>query len=130
MTLACHKAAKRVEMEYQESVRGVGWWGSNDYKDYYENLGGGDDPFSYVKVIPLISKEAQHKNGGFDHAGLYETALMYSLYPNQVDLTKCKANTEWFTDSISKKATDPLYVKKLGDFMVQNTIDALLEEIK
>ena len=49
----------------------VGGGGSNDYADYYENLGSGDDPFSYIKVIPLISQEAQHKCGGFDHAGKF-----------------------------------------------------------
>ena len=64
MTLACHKAAKKLIMEYMEDTRGKGWWGSNDYADYYENLGTGDDPFSYIKVIPLLSAEAQHKCGG------------------------------------------------------------------
>ena len=130
MTLACHKAAKRVEMEYQESVRGLGWWGSNDYQEYYSTLGSGDDPFSYVKVIPLISREAQHKNGGFDHAGLYETALMYELYPENVDLDRCRKNTEWFTKTINEKADHPDDVKKLGEFMVQNTLEALAELIK
>ena len=56
MTIACHKAAKKVTMEYMEDTMGRGWWGSNSYADYYENLGTGDDPFSYIKVIPLIGK--------------------------------------------------------------------------
>lgn len=90
MTLACHKAAKKLTMEYMEDTRGRGWWGSNDYADYYENLGSGDDPFSYIKVIPLISQEAQHKCGGFDHAGKFETSLLYALYPDHVDLEKKK----------------------------------------
>ena len=38
MTIACHKAAKKVTMEYMEETRGKGWWGSESYKDYYENL--------------------------------------------------------------------------------------------
>lgn len=56
MTIACHKAAKKVTMEYMEDTLGRGWWGSNSYADYYENLGTGDDPFSYIKVIPLIGQ--------------------------------------------------------------------------
>ena len=123
MTLACHKAAKKLTMEYMEETRGKGWWGSNDYADYYENLGSGEDPFSYIKVIPLISKEAQHKNGGFDHAGLYETSIMYALYPDHVDLSRTKDNTEWFAES-AKDVT-----MELGQFMVKNTLEALEEII-
>ena len=119
MTIACHKAAKKVTMEYMEATRGVGWWGSNSYADYYENLGSGEDPFSYIKVIPLISKDAQHRNGGFDHAGKYETSLMYGLYPDHVDLSRCKDNTEWFAQS----AVDS--TQELGKFMVANTVDDL-----
>ena len=90
MTIACHKAAKKVTMEYMEDTMGRGWWGSNSYADYYENLGTGDDPFSYIKVIPLIGKEAQHKCGGFDHAGKWETSLMLGTYPDHVDLSRCE----------------------------------------
>ena len=119
MTLACHKAAKKLTMEYMEDTRGRGWWGSNDYADYYENLGSGDDPFSYIKVIPLISQEAQHKCGGFDHAGKFETSLLYALYPDHVSLEKTKENTEWFAES-AKEAS-----KELGEHMIKCTLEAL-----
>ena len=119
MTLACHKAAKKLTMEYMEDTRGRGWWGSNDYADYYENLGSGDDPFSYIKVIPLISQEAQHKCGGFDHAGKFETSLLYALYPDHVSLEKTKENTEWFAES-AKEAS-----KELGEYMIKCTLEAL-----
>ncbi len=99
MTIACHKAAKKVLMEYMEETRGRGWWGSDDYAGYYEDLGGGDDPFSYIKVIPLIGAEAQRRCGGFDHAGKYETSLMMACDPDRVDLSRCGENTEWFAQS-------------------------------
>ena len=102
-----------------EDTRGRGWWGSNDYADYYENLGSGDDPFSYIKVIPLISQEAQHKCGGFDHAGKFETSLLYALYPDHVSLEKTKENTEWFAES-AKEAS-----KELGEHMIKCTLEAL-----
>ena len=119
MTLACHKAGKKVIMEYMEETRGKGWWGSNDYADYYENLGSGDDPFSYIKVIPLLSAEAQHKCGGFDHAGKFESSLMYALYPDHVDLERTKQNTEWFAQNSVETS------RELGQHMVQCALETL-----
>lgn len=110
---------ERICNRYMEDTRGRGWWGSNDYADYYENLGSGDDPFSYIKVIPLISQEAQHKCGGFDHAGKFETSLLYALYPDHVSLEKTKENTEWFAES-AKEAS-----KELGEHMIKCTLEAL-----
>ncbi|HPB41607.1 MAG TPA: creatininase family protein [Sphaerochaeta sp.] len=123
MTISCHKAAKKVTMEYMEATKGVGWWGSNDYQDYYENLGSGDDPFSYIKVIPLISKEAQIACGGFDHAGKWETSLMMGTYPDHVDLTRCKLNTEWFAQSAVEATAE------IGRHMVNSVLDWLREAI-
>ena len=123
MTLACHKAAKKVTMEFMEDTRGKGWWGSNDYADYYENLGSGDDPFSYIKVIPLMSAECQHKIGGFDHAGKFESSLMYALYPDHVDLERTKENTEWFALNSVETSME------LGQFMVKCALESLEEII-
>jgi len=119
MTLACHKAAKKVIMEYMEDTRGKGWWGSNDYADYYQNLGTGDDPFSYIKVIPLLSAEALDKCGGFDHAGKFESSLMYALFPENVDLERTKDNTEWF--ALNSVETN----RELGQHMVQCALETL-----
>lgn len=124
MTIACHKAAKKVIMEYMENTRGPGWWGSNDYADYYETLGSGDDPFSYIKVIPLIGAEAQLQCGGFDHAGKYETSLMMACYPDHVDLSRCKKNTEWFAQSASEASME------LGEHMLACTLRYLQHTIQ
>ena len=115
--------AKKVTMEYMEDTMGRGWWGSNSYADYYENLGTGDDPFSYIKVIPLIGKEAQHKCGGFDHAGKWETSLMMGTYPDHVDLSRCDRNTEWFAKSAVEAS------EELGHHMVNCTLEWLRETI-
>ena len=124
MTIACWKAAKRIAMEYMEDTMGKGWWGSDAYANYYENLGTDDDPFNYIKVIPLIGKEAQHKCGGFDHAGKYETSLLMSVYPDCVDLSRCKDNTEWFAAS-SKEAS-----AELGKHMQECALEWLMEAIQ
>ncbi|MBE6961626.1 MAG: creatininase family protein [Ruminococcaceae bacterium] len=86
-------------MEYMEERLGKGWWGSDNYAAYYENLGGGDDPFSYIKVVPLIGADAQLKCGGFDYAGRWETSLLMGTYPELVDLNRCEQNNEWFAQS-------------------------------
>ncbi len=123
MTLACHKAAKKLIMEYMEETRGMGWWGSDAYQDYYSNLGLGEDPFSYIKVIPLLSKEAQKKCGGFDHAGKFESSLMYALYPDHVDVKRAEENTEWFSKDAVETNLD------LGQHMVQCALETLKDTI-
>ncbi len=124
MTIACHKAAKKVTMEYMEETLGRGWWGSDSYKTYYEDMGTGDDPFSYIKVIPLIGAEAQKECGGFDHAGKWETSLMMGTWPENVDLSRCERNTEWFAES-AKEAS-----RETGEHMVKCTLKWLREAIQ
>ena len=123
MTIACHKAAKKVTMEYMEETLGKGWWGSDSYASYYENCGTGDDPFSYIKVIPLIGAEAQRKCGGFDHAGKWETSLMMGTWPQNVDLSRCDQNTEWFAESAKEASAE------IGAHMVKCTLEWLRETI-
>jgi len=124
MTIACHKAAKKVIMEHMEEKSGKGWWGSDSYATYYEDLETGDDPFSYIKVIPLIGADAQKKCGGFDHAGKWETSLLMGTYPELVDLSRCKDNTEWFAQS-AKESTE-----EIGMHMVSCTLEWLKEVIR
>ena len=124
MTIACHKAAKKIAMEYMEDSRGKGWWGSNDFADYYDTLGTGDDPFNYIKVIPLIGADAQVKCGGFDHAGKFETSLMMACYPDHVDLDRCRDNTEWFSASAIEAS------RKLGIHMQECTLEWLEQAIR
>jgi len=123
MTIACHKAAKKVTMEYMEKTLGQGWWGSDSYASYYESLGGQDDPFSYIKVIPLIGAEAQVKCGGFDHAGKWETSLLMGTQPQRVDLSRCKHNTEWFAADAVESS------EELGHHMVACTLEWLRQAI-
>ncbi|NLC27031.1 MAG: creatininase family protein, partial [Fastidiosipila sp.] len=124
MTLAVHKAAKKAIMEYMEEKHGLGWWGSNDYADYYENLGSVDDPFSYIKVIPLMDAETQHKCGGFDHAGKYETSLMLGVYPENVDMRRTEENTEWFAKSAVEAS------QELGEHMLGCALEYLDKAIQ
>ena len=122
MTLSYMKAAKRAEMTYMEQTRGRGWWGSENFKDYYENLGGNDDPFSRIKVIPTISTEVQNATG-YDHAGKYECSILMSLYPDAVKLERIDEIKHWFTES-AREAN-----KELGDIMVEKSLEWLDKRI-
>jgi len=119
MTIACHKAAQKAIMEHLEQTAGDGWWGNGENSDYYSVMGTADDPLSYVKVIPLIGAEAQKKCGGFDHAGKWETSLMMGTWPENVDLSRCEMNTEWFAES-AKEASE-----EIGHHMVECTLEWL-----
>ena len=123
MTLACHKAAKKVIMEYLEGTQGLGWWGKDSYANYYEDCATGDDPFSYIKVLPLLGTGVQ-KICGFDHAGKVETSMMLSLYPDKVDLERRKDNTEWYAQSAAEAS------KEFGDEIVCRTLEYLDREIR
>ncbi len=122
MTLSYMKAAKRATMTYLEQTKGQGWWGSESYNAYYDNLGGGDDPFSWIKVIPTMSTEVQNATG-YDHAGKYECSILMSLYPEAVKLERLADIEHWFTKS-SKDAN-----KELGDEMVRLSLKYLEKKI-
>ncbi len=122
MTLSYMKAAKRATMAYLEKTKGQGWWGSESYNTYYDNLGGGDDPFSWIKVIPTMSTEVQNATG-YDHAGKYECSILMSLYPEAVKLERLGDIEHWFTKS-SKDAN-----KELGDEMVRLSLEYLENKI-
>ncbi len=118
MTLSYMKAAKRATMRYLEKTKGQGWWGSESYKDYYDNLGGGDDPFSWIKVIPTMSTEVQNSTG-YDHAGKYECSILMSLYPDAVKLDRIDDISHWFTQSAREANAG------LGDKMVKLSLKYL-----
>lgn len=122
MTLSYMKAAKRATMRYLEKTKGQGWWGSESYNSYYENLGGGDDPFSWIKVIPTMSTEVQNATG-YDHAGKYECSILMSLYPDAVKLERLPDIEHWFTQSAYNSN------KELGDKMVRLSLEYLEKKI-
>ena len=123
MTLSYMKASQRAIMRYLEKTQGRGWWGSESYASYYENLDGGDDPFSWIKVIPTMSTEVQNATG-YDHAGKYETSILMSLYPDAVDLKRLGDIDHWFTKAAKDAST------KIGDEMVEKSVEYLLKAIK
>ena len=123
MTLCYRTAAKRATMEYLEETMGEGWWGSENYANYYEQLEGANNPFNWIKVIPTMSTEVQNATG-YDHAGEFESSILMSLYPDCVKLDRIDDIRHWFTES-ARKAN-----KALGDKMVEKSLAYLKNAIK
>ena len=122
MTLSYMKAAKRATMRYLEETQGKGWWGSENYATYYEDLGGGDDPFSWIKVIPTMSTAVQNATG-YDHAGKYECSILMALYPDAVKLERLGDINHWFTKSAAEANAE------LGNEMVTKSLEYLMNKI-
>lgn len=123
MTLCYRTAAKRATMEYLEETLGEGWWGSESYSDYYEQLEGANNPFGWIKVIPTMTTEVQNATG-YDHAGEFESSILMALYPDCVKKERIDDVKHWFTES-ARKAN-----KELGDKMVELSLKSLEERIK
>ena len=122
MTLSYMKAAKRATMAYLEKTKGQGWWGSESYNTYYENLDNDDNPFGWIKVIPTMNTAVQNETG-YDHAGKYECSILMSLYPEAVKLERLGDINHWFTKSAAEAN------KELGDIMVEKSLEYLEKTI-
>ncbi len=123
MTLACAKAGKKLIMEYMEEKYGKGWWGSNSFSSYYDNLGGDADfPFGMIKVLPALAKEVQHATG-YDHAGKYETSCLMALDSEAVKLDRLPTSDSWFIKSAYEAN------EELGKKMVELALKDLEEKI-
>ncbi|MBR1867156.1 MAG: creatininase family protein [Clostridia bacterium] len=122
MTLCYRMAAKRATMEYLEETLGEGWWGSENYANYYEQLEGANNPFNWIKVIPTMSTAVQNATG-YDHAGKFESSILMSLYPDCVKLDRLGDIKHWFTEN-AKDAN-----RELGNEMVRLSLEYLEKAI-
>jgi creatinine amidohydrolase/Fe(II)-dependent formamide hydrolase-like protein len=98
--LAFKLAARQTIFAFLEKQHGEGWWGEEKMADYYAWQSGGDDPFNWIKVHPLMTPETM-AGYPFDHAGQGETSLLMALYPQAVDLPRLSEDT-WYTRSAEK----------------------------
>ncbi len=123
MTLCYRMAAKRATMAYLEKTLGQGWWGSENYANYYEQLEGDNNPFNWIKVIPTMSTAVQNATG-YDHAGEFESSILMALYPDCVDLDRLPERPHWFTKSAERANLE------MGKKMVEKSLEYLEEAIR
>ena len=123
MTLCYRMAAKRATMAYLEKTLGQGWWGSESYANYYEQLEGDNNPFNWIKVIPTMSTAVQNATG-YDHAGEFECSILMALYPDCVELDRIGERPHWFTKSAERANAE------LGEKMVKLSLEYLDQAIR
>ncbi len=93
--LAFRFAGRKVIFEFLEKTSGQGWWGKEEHAKYYT---GSENPFNYIRVHPVRTRESTKKRFKGDHAGILETSEMMAAYPQDVDMSKLDG-TLWFTRS-------------------------------
>ena len=91
--LAFRFAGRKVIFEYLDATLGKGWWGQEANATYYT---GGLNPFNYIRVHPVRTRECTKKRFKGDHAGILETSEMLAMHPETVNLDKIDDNL-WFT---------------------------------
>ena len=123
MTLCFRKPAMKIVFEHLEETIGRGWWGDNRNQAFYEQLQQTDSPWNWVKVIPAMSREVQHRSG-YDHAGKYESSLLQALFPETVDLSRLAGDDAWFIQSAREASAG------LGERMVELCLQDLAERIQ
>lgn len=115
--LAFRLAAKQEIFDYQERTKGDGWWGEDtDSANYYEEHEAGSDPFSWIRVEPFLSGEAQEQ-WPIDHAGEQETSLMMAFAPEGVDMNRFDGK-QWYAQSAVKANMD--YANKAKEFILKD----------
>lgn len=103
--LAFKFAARQAIFAFLERTRGEGWWGNDKMADYYIQQAGGSDPFNWIKLHPLMTKEIIDQYP-FDHAGEGETSLMMALCPDAVDMEHFADRQQWYVQSVSRATAE------------------------
>lgn len=103
--LAFRFAGRQAVFRFLERDRGEGWWGRSDMRDYYARHDAGTDPFNWVRVHPLMTKDITAAYP-FDHAGVGETSLMLALAPEVVEMDRLGENTGWYTETATGATAD------------------------
>ena len=100
--LAFRMAARHVIFNWLEKESGEGWWGTEEFSNYYDN----NNPFKWITIHTMHEHD---DNGEYaklfpgDHAGILETSETMSIYPELVELDRIDG-TIWFARS-GKDAT-------------------------
>lgn len=118
MTLACMKAAKKLTFEYLDETQGLGWWGNNANKDFYQNLSASENPWNWVRII-RGSSVVPGLSG--DHAGIHECSSLEYLYPGSIKLERLSETDDWFTESAHDTSIE------WGEERVTKIVDAIIK---
>ena len=85
------------DLDFLEKERGENWWGRDDMQTYYSDHHAQTDPFSWIRLHPLLDAEIQ-KEFPIDHTGKQEISLMMAFCPEGVDMERYK-DDKWYSRS-------------------------------
>jgi len=102
--LAFKFGARQAIFAFLEKARGEGWWGNEQMANYYAQQAGGDDPFNWIKIHPLMTAETIAEYP-FDHAGEGETSLMLAMCPEAVDMGSF-SDERWYVRSAAEASAE------------------------
>lgn len=101
-SLAIRQAAAEVLFEQAHAERGHAWWGKAPPEKE-------DHIFERIQVWPSVLPAAAEKGVVMaDHAGFYETSLLYAARPELVELERLEMDVPWYCrtdDSKARKAS-------------------------
>lgn len=120
MTLACMKAAKKLTFEYLDETQGLGWWGNNENKEFYQNLSEEDNPWNWVRV--LRANVVAGVPG--DHAGRHECSMLEYLYPGTIKLDRLEASNDWFAESAKETSAE------YGEDAIKKMVEQIVKMMK
>ena len=86
--LAFRLAGRRVIFNWLEKENGEGWWGSEQFNNYYSD---NSNPFNWIKIHSCHEHDTdgeQARKFPDDHAGIMETSEVMHIYPELVELDR------------------------------------------
>ena len=86
--LAFRMAARHVVFEWTEKECGEGWWGTEEYSQYYS---GGNNPFKWIQIHTTRENDEDGMHNKLypgDHAGKLETSEAMHICPEYVEMDR------------------------------------------
>ena len=103
--LSFRLGARQAIFRFLEQTRGEGFWGKSEMANYYADHAQGSDPFNWIKIEPLMSKDIT-STYPFDHAGVGETSLMIALCPEAYEADRLSDNKAWYTETAPQASAE------------------------
>ncbi|MBR7104173.1 MAG: creatininase family protein [Lentisphaeria bacterium] len=111
--LAFRFAGRKIIFEFLDKKNGRGWWGNEENAQYYT---GGNNPFNYIRVHPVRTRESTQKKFKGDHTGVLETSEMLVIHPETVSMEK-------IDDSLWYARTAHQATKEFGEDALRTTAE-------
>ena len=90
--LAFRLAGRHVIFDWVEKESGEGWWGTEEFSNYYSNS---NNPFNWIRIHTLREHRENQPEIPGDHAGKVETSETMAIYPELVELDRIDGSL-WF----------------------------------